>query len=129
MSVAHTPAVPCHWFSTLASALDPRSAPRLIRLFLGAVLATGRRTVTCWLRAAGLTAEFRPAYTTVAAVGKRTDLLAAYLTPAVVRPLVAEADRFTFALDDTPTPRYGPCVHGAGVHHNPTPGPAGAAFV
>jgi hypothetical protein len=26
-----------------------------------------------------------------------------------------------FALDDTPTPRYGPCVEGAGLHHNPTP--------
>ncbi|WP_390891129.1 hypothetical protein [Gemmata palustris] len=30
------------------------------------------------------------------------------------------------ALDDTPTERYGPKVRGAGAHHNPTPGPAGA---
>ena len=28
------------------------------------------------------------------------------------------------ALDDTPTKRYGPKVQGAGIHHNPTPGPA-----
>ena len=34
-----------------------------------------------------------------------------------------------FALDDTPTPRYGPLVQGAGVHHNPSPGPAGRPFV
>ena len=34
-----------------------------------------------------------------------------------------------FALDDTPTQRYGPCVEGAGVHHNPTPGPAGQKYV
>src|SRR5205823_12904264 len=34
-----------------------------------------------------------------------------------------------FALDDTPTPRYGPCVEGAGLHHNPAPGPAGPPFV
>ena len=33
------------------------------------------------------------------------------------------------ALDDTPTERYGPKVQGAGVHHNPTPGPAGGPFV
>jgi hypothetical protein len=33
------------------------------------------------------------------------------------------------ALDDTPTARYGPCVEGAGKHHNPTPGPAGAKFL
>ena len=37
--------------------------------------------------------------------------------------------RWLFAPDDTPTKRYGPCVEGAGVHHNPTPGPAGHKFV
>ena len=37
--------------------------------------------------------------------------------------------RRPFAPDDTPTKRYGPCVEGAGVHHNPTPGPAGHKFV
>ena len=33
------------------------------------------------------------------------------------------------AIDDTPTARYGPCVEGAGIHHNPSPGPAGAKHV
>jgi hypothetical protein len=33
-------------------------------------------------------------------------------------------DRIVLALDDSPTARYGPHVEGAGVHHNPTPGPA-----
>jgi hypothetical protein len=28
-------------------------------------------------------------------------------------------------IDDTPTKRYGPCVEGAGIHHHPSPGPAG----
>ena len=92
---------------TLASALDPRSAPRLAWLLVGAVLARGRRTVTSWIRAAGLSAEFRPCYTTVSAAGRRTDLLAAHLVHEVVKPLVAGADRLTFALDDTPTERYG----------------------
>ena len=59
----------CHWFSRLASALDPRSAPRLAWLLVGAVLARGRRTVTSWIRAAGLSGEYRPCYTTV--VGRR----------------------------------------------------------
>ena len=35
----------------------------------------------------------------------------------------------TFAIDDTPTERYGRHVQGAGVHHNPSPGPAGGPFV
>jgi hypothetical protein len=98
-------------------------------LLVGAVLARGRRTVTSWIRAAGLSDEYRPCYATVAAVGKRTDLMAAHLLRDAVRPLVTGADRLTFALDDTPTERSGPKVQGAGIHHNPTPGPAGGPFV
>ena len=43
--------------------------------------------------------------------------------------MLARADRLLFGIDDTPTQRYGPEVEGAGVHHNPTPGPAGSRFV
>jgi hypothetical protein len=39
--------VPCHRSARLAVTLDRRSAPRLALLFLGAVLARGRRTVFC----------------------------------------------------------------------------------
>jgi hypothetical protein len=102
---------------------------RLVRLFLGALLATGRRTVTSWVQAAGITQEFRPAYTTVAAAGRRADFLAARLAHDVLKPLLTGGRRLLFALDDTPTKRYGPKVQGAGVHHNPAPGPAGGAFV
>lgn len=73
--------------------------------------------------------EFRPCYTTVAAAGKRTKDVAARLTHEAVKPLVTDAKRLVFAIDDTPTPRYGPKVQGAGIHHNPTPGPAGGPFV
>jgi hypothetical protein len=56
--------------------------------------------------------------------------MAAVVRVRVVAPrLGAGQSRRLFALDDTPTKRYGPCVQGAGVHHNPTPGPAGQAFV
>ncbi len=129
MPLSSTTATACHWFSHLAAILDPRSAPRLVRLFLGAVLAAGQRTVTSWLRAAGITDEFRPAYTTVAAAGKRTDLIAARLAHSALRPMLAAAERLTFGIDDTPTERYGPEVEGAGVHHNPTPGPAASRYV
>ena len=47
----------------------------------------------------------------------------------LIRLLVTAAARLVFALDDTPTERYGPHVQGAGVHHNPCPGPAGSPFV
>lgn len=117
------------WFSLLAAVLDPRSAPRLAKLLVGAVLARGRRTVTSWIRAAVLSDEFRPCYTTVSAAGARSEAFAARLVHAVVKPFLAGVDRLVFALDDTPTPRYGPYVQGAGIHHNPTPGPAGGPFV
>lgn len=129
MTSSHIARRLCHWFSALAAPLDARSAPRLAYLFLGAILARGRRTVTSWIRAAGLGAEFRPCYTTVAAAGRRADGVAVRLIYEVLKPLLAGMNRVVLALDDTPTPRYGPHVQGAGVHHNPTPGPAGGPFV
>jgi DDE superfamily endonuclease len=129
VSSSHIPALAGQWFSRLASALDPRSAPRLARLLVGAILARGRRTVTSWIRAAGLSGAYRRCYTAVAAAGKRTDAMAADLLHGVVKPLVAEAQRVLLALDDTPTARSGPWVQGAGIHHNPAPGPAGSPYV
>jgi hypothetical protein len=38
-------------------------------------------------------------------------------------------ERVLLAVDDTPTKRFGPCVQGAGIHHNRTPGPADQKFV
>ncbi|SRR5581483_557049 len=129
MPSSHPLPTSCHWFSVLASVLDPRSGPRLAWLLVGAILARGRRTVTSWIRAAGLSDEYRPCYTTVAAAGKRADSIAARLLNGVVKSLVAGAARLVFAIDDTPTERHGRYVQGAGVHHNPTPGPAGSPFV
>jgi hypothetical protein len=129
MTSSHQDATPCQWFSYLAKALDRRSAPRLVWLFLGALLARGRRTVTSWIRAAGLSCKFQPCYTTVAAAGKQADNLAARLIYEVVQPLVVNQTQLTLAIDDTPTQRYGPHVQGAGIHHNPAPGPAGSPHV
>lgn len=129
MPFSHPLPASCNLFSILAAVLDPRSAWRLADLFVGAVLARGRRTVTTWIRAAGLSDDYRPCYTTVAAAGRKADLVAARLARQVVRPLVAEQLRLVLALDDTPTPRSGPHVQGAGIHHNPTPGPTGGAFL
>src|SRR3954447_21413735 len=129
MTSSHPLPVPCQWFSWLAAALDRRSAPRLALLFFGAVLARGRRTVTTWVRAAKLSDQFQSCYLAVSAAGKRADCIARRLLTEVVRPLLAGATRVTLALDDTPTKRYGPHVQGAGIHHNPTPGPAGSPYV
>jgi hypothetical protein len=69
MPSSHTTTSRCHWFSALAGLLDPRSAPRLARLLVGAILARGRRTFTSWIRCADLSGEYRRCYTTVSAAG------------------------------------------------------------
>jgi hypothetical protein len=128
MSLSHlSPWLSAVWDS-FAAWLDRRTALRLPLLLLGVLLASGRRTATSWFRAAGITAAFRPAYHTIYAVGRRADQLAltAWLT---ARPCLTTSRRLLLAIDDTPTPRSGPCVEGAGIHHNPTPGPAGEKFV
>jgi len=129
MTSSHPTLIPCQWFVRLAGSLDRRSAPRLALLFVGAVLARGRRTVTTWIRAAGLSERFPSCYLAVAAAGKRADRIARRLLMDVVKPLTTGAGRLTLAIDDTPTRRYGPYVQGAGVHHNPAPGPAGSPHV
>jgi hypothetical protein len=131
MSFSQLPAPLSAWLTAVAGALDARSAPRLLALFVGALFARGRRTVTSWFRAAGITDEFRPAYNALWAAGRRTEALACCLLSAVLRPLLRRlpGGPLLFALDDTPTARYGPRVQGVGTHHNPSPGPAGEQFV
>jgi hypothetical protein len=127
MPLSHLPATLTTAFAALAHWLDRRSAARLPLLLWGILFARGRRTVTSWFRAAGITDDFRPAYTTVCAVGHRTRYMA-LSTLHAVEPLL-KGRRLLVAIDDTPTARYGPEVEGAGLHHNPSPGPAGEKFV
>jgi hypothetical protein len=110
----------------IASCLQARSAERLPAILSGVLFARGRRTVTSWFRAAGITTEFRQGYSTIWACGRQTDLEASFVLDAVAD--LVPGKRIVVAIDDTPGKRYGPCIEGAGLHHNPTPGPAGEAF-
>ena len=113
------------WVGTLAGHLHGRNAWRLQRLIVGVVLAQGRRTVTSWFRAAGITRGYRSYYYFLAALGlKVQDLGLSILSLTIQRIPITE--RLTLALDDTPTKRHGPEIEGAGRHHNPTPGPSGS---
>jgi hypothetical protein len=108
--------------------LDARYAQRFLPLLVGCLFARGRRTVASWLRAAGVGDDFRLYYYLVGALGRKTELLAAVLLRLLLRRLRPQ-DHWLFALDDSPTKRYGPCVEGAGIHHNPTPGPTDQKFL
>jgi hypothetical protein len=131
MPLSQLPAFLSACFADVSAALDARSAPRLLLLFGGALFAKGRRTVTSWFRAAGITTDFRRAYNALWAAGRHAESLAHRLLCIALKPLMRRVvgDHLLFALDDTPTARYGPKVQGAGVHHHPTPGPAGDKFV
>ena len=76
MVFSHLPPFLSRLFAALAAWLDRRTAARLPRLLAGMLFARGRRTVTSWFRAAGITTEFRPAYHVVYAVGRRAPLVA-----------------------------------------------------
>lgn len=96
---------------------------RLPGLLAGILRAHGRRAVTTWLRAAGVSIDFQDDYYFLAAFGPKVGFVAGRLLLLVLRT-VPLLDRILAVLDDMPTQRYGPHVEGAGIHRNPTPGPA-----
>jgi SRSO17 transposase len=124
MRLASLPPTWQGWIAAFQSPLHERLAWRLEPLMLGVIMAKGRRTVTSWLRAAGLQTGWEEFYYFLAAVGKVCEVMAMLLLRLLVRHLLSEQGPLVFGIDDTPTKRYGPKVEGAGLHHNPTPGPA-----
>lgn len=117
------------WVRQLASPLHGRLAGRLAVLVLGLLFATGRRTVASWLRAAAVGKDFKAYYYFLSAVGRSAEWIASRLLGLVWQQIGRRRPYEVFALDDSPTKRYGPLVEGASIHHNPTPGPAGQKFL
>lgn len=128
MTVSCLPSVLQDILGSVGSILHARSAFRLPWLILGVLFAKGRRTVTSWLRAASLQEGFPNYYYFLGSLGEHPDTAGLILLRKLVNHLPPETS-FTVAIDDSPTPRYGPHVQGAGIHHNPTPGPANHAFL
>lgn len=116
------------WSQWLAAGLHARNRWRLPVLLMGILFAQGRRTVTTWLRAAGVSADYQDYYYFLAALGCKTHAVATQLFLLVLRTLPLP-NRLLLVLDDTPTRRYGPKVEGAGIHRNPTPGPADQKYL
>ena len=111
------------FLTTLTGLVDARQADLLAPLFQGILFAHGRRTATTWFRAGDIADDFRRAYHLLGTLGRdRIDSCSGLLFSRL-RRAIDPGPRWLFAIDDSPTQRYGPCVEGAGVHHNPTPGP------
>ena len=74
------------FLDTLSWFLDRRHSELLEPLFLGLLLARGRRTVTSWFRAAGIAADFRRAYTLSAPSAGKCEPAPPAVQPATPRP-------------------------------------------
>jgi DDE superfamily endonuclease len=116
------------WIDQLSGCLHSRLAWRLVFLMTGMLFAQGRRTVACWLRAADLGQDYKRFYYFLGSLGRKAEWVALRLLRLVASRLPLD-NILLFGIDDTPTQRAGPRVEGAGIHHNPTPGPADQKFL
>jgi hypothetical protein len=129
VSVAILPPLWQALLGLMSCLLHARNAFRLPVLLCGLLFAQDRRrTVTSWLRAAAVGTDFPAFYYFLGALGRAHDLPAITLLQQLLLRLPGTGP-LRFLLDDTPTQRAGPCVQGAGIHHNPSPGPADAPFL
>jgi len=116
--------------SALQVVLDRRMAFRLAIVVAGMLLADGRRTASAWFLAAGVQNDWDRFYDCLASVGRLSGAMATLVLGLVVQKFAPGlSNRILLAMDDTPTARYGRHVEGAGIHHNPTPGPADEKWV
>jgi hypothetical protein len=116
------------WSDWLAAGLHARNRWRLPVLLMGMLFAGGRRTVTTWLRAAGVSDDYQDYYYFLVCVGRKSKSIAERLVALVLATLPLP-ERLLLVIDDSPTKRYGRKVEGADVHHNPTRGPADQPFL
>lgn len=116
------------WSEWMAAGLHGQSQWRLAPLMLGILFACGRRTVTSWLRAVGISDDYRDYYDFLQSVGGRWFDLGARVLTLVTEQALHDLSRVLLVIDDSPTKRYGPHVEGAGTHHDPTPGATSHPF-
>jgi hypothetical protein len=111
--------------SVLQVVMDRRIAFRLAIVVAGMLLADDRRTASAWFVSAGVQDDWDRFYDCLISVGRTSRKLATAVLGLVVQKFAPGlGDRILLGMDDSPTARYGKHVEGAGVHHNPTPGPA-----
>ncbi len=112
-------------FARLTRHLDARIQPLFSAILIGIFCtAERRRTASSWFRGGEIGRDFRRAYNVIGSVGRQAEAMATTMLLEVEHsPATADEVDITVAIDDTPSKRYGPLVEGAGLHHNPTPGP------
>jgi hypothetical protein len=113
----------------LSSVLHRRPAWRLGIILAAMLFAKGRKTITSWLRAAGINRCYKAYYYFVGSLAQKTEKIATELFEIMIHRIYKNTNTILVAIDDSPTSRYGPKIQGAGIHRNPTPTPDGRKFV
>src|SRR2546421_9670505 len=93
-----------HFLDHLPALFDKRHAELVEPLFLGELLAHGRRTATAWFRAGGITDDFRRAYNVLGTLGRSKIPVAAAVLFSDLRRTIDPGPRWLLAVDDSPTP-------------------------
>jgi len=115
--------------TALSCVLHQRSQWRLTVILAAMLFARGRRTITSWLRAAGINRCYKAYYYFIGSLAQKTENIATKLFEIMIRRIYTNTNTVLAAIDDSPTVRYGPKVAGAGIHRNPTPAPDGRKFI
>ena len=89
------------WINRLASWLDPHVDFQLLPLMAGLLFATGRRTVSSWLRAGRLSKHYQDYYYFLSSLGRKVKWLAGEVLEIAVEA-IAPNGRIVLAIDDTP---------------------------
>ena len=113
----------------LSEEVHKRSRGRLETIFFGILFAHGKRTVTSWLKAAGITKGYQEYYFFLNSLGKHYyEKIADKLCEMVLRVALWNSKEMVGVIDDSPTRRFGPKVEGAGKHHDHTTKPTDQKF-
>ena len=115
--------------AAVAIALHRRPGWRLHLVVIGILFAKGRKTITSWLRAAGIVRQYKAFYYFIGAMGGKTETIATVLFEIMIGRIFQKQNRVLTAIDDAAATRYGPKVQGAGIRRNPTVTPDGAKFI
>ena len=92
------------WSDWLAAGLHARNRWRLPVLLTGMLLASGGRTVTTWLRAAGVSVDYQDYYYFLAAVGRNSKKIASRLVILVLQ--VVPLAKRCGSLSTAATPKH-----------------------
>jgi hypothetical protein len=114
---------------SLSCVLHQRSAWRIAIIFTAMLFAKGRKTITSYFRAAGISRCYKAYYYFIGSLARKTENIATQLFEIMIHRIYKNTNTVLAAIDDSPTARYGPKVAGAAVHRNPTPTPDGKKFI